>query len=197
MSRDVVIVLTLNLAKHSVLVAELHLKVPGSDAGGGSCNRSCKSATTAGDSDLGVAESCVAESCASFEFLDDEGGGHRGDRAVADADNHEGAEQERVHTASPPKVLALSAENGSSAATAPTSAVCSPGGTSEIGSVFGLRFDPQENKMTLQLTAAAGDLPTVCSPSEGPTLEVSKLQPSRSVSINGTKGAINLIIWMS
>ena len=29
--------------------------------------------------------------------------------------------------------------------------VCSP---SEIGSVFGLRFDPQENKMTLQLTAA-------------------------------------------
>lgn len=37
--------------------------------------------------------------------------------------------------------------------------MCSPS-TSEIGSVFGLRFDPQENKMTLQLTAAPA--PAVC-----------------------------------
>ena len=38
----------------------------------GSCNRSMKSATTAADSDL-MAESCVAEFCASFEFVDDAG----------------------------------------------------------------------------------------------------------------------------
>jgi hypothetical protein len=37
----------------------------------GSSNRSMKSGTTAADSDI-MAESCVAESCASFEFVDDE-----------------------------------------------------------------------------------------------------------------------------
>ena len=50
----------------------MQLKVPMTQVNkAGSCNRSMKSATTAADSDL-MAESCVAESCASFEFVDDE-----------------------------------------------------------------------------------------------------------------------------
>ena len=50
----------------------MQLKVPMTQVNkAGSCNRSMKSATTAADSDL-MAESCVAEFCASFEFVDDE-----------------------------------------------------------------------------------------------------------------------------
>ncbi len=124
-----------------------------------------KSATTAGDSDFGVAESCVAESCASFEFVDDDGHHDEDDETT---------EQDRSMPTSPPKI-----SNQEAATTAPTSAVCSPTGTSEIGSVFGLRFDPQENKMTLQLTAVSNDLPSSRSPADGQVVEVSKLQPSR------------------
>ena len=46
--------------------------------------------------------------------------------------------------------------------------VCSPS-TSEIGSVFGLRFDPQENKMTLQLTAAPTVAPPLAPPPPPPS----------------------------
>lgn len=132
-----------------------------------------KSATTAGDSDFGVAESCVAESCASFEFVDEDG---QQDNADGD-DEDEKTEQSRSQPPSPPKVLNVNAEGAVKPNGGTTSSICSPSGTSEIGSVFGLRFDPQENKMTLQLTAAPGEATTV--PSDGPSIEVSKLQPSR------------------
>jgi hypothetical protein len=104
-----------------------------------------KSGTTAADSDI-MAESCVAESCASFEFVDDEPEG----RVDDDDDEEEGetTEQEQQHQrsqpSSPPKLLVISSDGTKS-----SSAVCSPSSTSEIGSVFGLRFDPLENKMTL------------------------------------------------
>ena len=49
----------------------MHLKVPPVKIGGSS-NRSVKSATTAANSDL-MAESCVAESGASFEFVGENG----------------------------------------------------------------------------------------------------------------------------
>ena len=142
-----------------------------------------KSATTAGDSDFGLAESCVAESCASFEFVDEDG--QRAD------DEDEKTEQIRSqHPPSPPKAQQQQQLNGGTsqvlngggaATTTSSSAVCSPSGASEIGSVFGLRFDPQENKMTLQLTAAPGDMgPAIPTMDGGPTaIEVSKLQPSR------------------
>jgi len=157
----------------------MHLKVP--PVGGGS-SRSVKSGTTAGDSDL-LAESCVAESCASFEFVDEDR-----DAEVQHHVSHLHNEKQRQQEAaaaerpSPPKFLVVTPDgNNSSKQQQSPSSVCSPSGTSEIGSVFGLRFDPQENKMTLQLTAAAGDL--VRSPlKEGQASmapEVSLLQPSR------------------
>lgn len=145
----------------------MHLKVPSAKmTTGGSCNRSMKSATTAADSDL-MAESCVAESCASFEFVDDD---NEPETRVDDDDE----EQEQMQPPqSPPKLLINNSDGTKS-----NSAVCSPSSTSEIGSVFGLRFDPQENKMTLQLTAAPSE-PTR-SRQGGPELtDASKLQPSR------------------
>ena len=124
-----------------------------------------ESATTTDDSDFGVAAFCVSESCASFEFVDDD-------------DHHdeddETTEQDRSIPSYPPKVYDQEA-----ATAAPTSAVCSITGTSEIGSVFGLRFDPQENKMTLQLTAGPNDLPSSRSPAYRKVVEVSNHQPSR------------------
>lgn len=153
--------------------ADLHLKVPGAaskaSATAASSVRSMRSGTTAGDSDFIGAESCVAESCASFEFVDDDDD--------KDDDDDEGEEdktemdQLRSHQApSPPKLLLTGAEPVKSAG----SAVCSPSSTSEIGSVFGLRFDPLENKMTLQLTADP-----VRSPQPEPAVDASKLQPTR------------------
>lgn len=127
-----------------------------------------KSATTAGDSDVAgaescVAESCVAESCASFEFVDEESQQDDGD-----AENEDGAEADPRgdRATSPPKLLLVGPEAKSG------SAVCSPSSTSEIGSVFGLRFDPLENKMTLQLTAEPARSPQ-------PEPDPSKLQPTR------------------
>lgn len=158
-------------------ITDLQLKVPAAKAlTAGSSNRSMKSATTAGDSDL-MAESCVAESCASFEFVDDDAA--QQDDEDEDDDDADKTEREqplpRSQPPSPPKVLALGADN---AAKGSNSAVCSPSSTSEIGSVFGLRFDPQENKMTLQLTPAAEE--TIRSPQGGPEPgEPSILQPSR------------------
>ncbi|XP_045030921.1 Ca(2+)/calmodulin-responsive adenylate cyclase isoform X1 [Daphnia magna] len=158
----------------SIELKDLHLlKVPTAKlTTAGSSNRSMKSGTTGADSDL-MAESCVAESCASFEFVDDD----EPEAQVEDDDEEEGEtteqEQQRSQPPSPPKLIVISSDGTKS-----SSAVCSPSSTSEIGSVFGLRFDPQENKMTLQLTPAAGE--TVRSPqglSELP--ESSKLQPSR------------------
>ena len=61
-----------------------------------------------------------------------------------------------------------------------SSVVCSPS-TSEIGSVFGLRFDPQENKMTLQLTAVSSDARSPLSSAESAAPEANfphKLQSS-------------------
>lgn len=152
----------------------MHLKVPPAKIGGSS-NRSVKSATTAADSDL-MAESCVAESCASFEFVDEDGPEGRVDD---DEEIDEGVgkvEPELVRTqlvVSPPKLLVISSDGTKS-----SSAICSPSSTSEIGSVFGLRFDPQENKMTLQLTATAGE--PVRSPQGGTdSIETSKLQANR------------------
>ena len=105
-----------------------------------------------------VAESCVAESCASFEFVDEES-------QQNDEDEQDKTEVAPNQAPSPPKLLLVGPEaNGS--------AVCSPSSTSEIGSVFGLRFDPLENKMTLQLTAEP-----VRSPQ--PESDSSKLQPNR------------------
>lgn len=158
----------------------MHLKVP---AVGGGSSRSVKSGTTAGDSDL-LAESCVAESCASFEFVDEDRGAET-QHQVANLHNEKQKQQEATASErpSPPKFLVVTPDgNNSSKQQQSPSSVCSPSGTSEIGSVFGLRFDPQENKMTLQLTAAAGDL--VRSPlKEGQSSmvspEVSLLQPSR------------------
>ena len=126
----------------------------------------------------------MAESCASFEFVDDERD-----------ENVEHNQQKLLETSSaataidqrpsPPKFLVVSPDSSKQQQQQQSpSSVCSPSGTSEIGSVFGLRFDPQENKMTLQLTAAAGDL-IVRSPLKeggGQTSmapEVSLLQPSR------------------
>ena len=86
-----------------------------------------RSTTGVADSDFN-AESCIAESCASFEFVDDE----RSSLAAV--------------AKSPSEINPETLKN----------VACSPC-TSEIGSVFGLRFDPQENKMTLQLTAAPAD----------------------------------------
>lgn len=133
-----------------------------------------KSGTTGADSDL-MAESCVAESCASFEFVDDD----EPEGQIED-DEEEGEtteqEQQRSQPPSPPKLLVISSDGTKS-----SSAVCSPSSTSEIGSVFGLRFDPQENKMTLQLTPVANE--TVRSPHGLSELaETSKLQPSRLIS---------------
>ena len=144
----------------------MQLKVPMTQVNkAGSCNRSMKSATTAADSDL-MAESCVAEFCASFEFVDDEP-----ESRVDEEEEEEKSEQERSQPPSPPKLIVIGSDGTKS-----SSAVCSPSSTSEIGSVFGLRFDPQENKMTLQLTAAPGE--PVRSPQNG-SEETSKLQPSR------------------
>lgn len=164
------------------LSVDMQLKVPPVKMGGGSSNRSVKSATTAADSDL-MAESCVAESCASFEFVDedgdddDDGPEGRVDEEDEEANESLGKrESELVRTqltASPPKLLVISSDGTKS-----SSAVCSPSSTSEIGSVFGLRFDPQENKMTLQLTATAGE--PVRSPQGGSdSIESSKLQANR------------------
>ena len=81
-----------------------------------------KSGTTAADSDI-MAESCVAESCASFEFVDDEPEG----RVDDDDDEEEGetTEQEQHHQRSqppsPPKLLVISSDGTKS-----SSAVCSP-----------------------------------------------------------------------
>lgn len=149
----------------------MQLKVPsGKTTSGGSCNRSMKSATTAADSDI-MAESCVAESCASFEFVDDDGPEGRVDDEEEEEGEKTEQEQQRSQPPSPPKLLVISSDGTKS-----NSAVCSPSSTSEIGSVFGLRFDPTENKMTLQLTAVE----PVRSPQNGPeSIEVSKLQPSR------------------
>lgn len=147
----------------------------------GSSSRSMKSGTTAADSDI-MAESCVAESCASFEFVDDDDEPEGRVDDDDDDEEEEGGEegetteqeqQQRSQPPSPPKLLVISSDGTKS-----SSAVCSPSSTSEIGSVFGLRFDPQENKMTLQLTATAGE--TVRSPQGGSELtESSKLTPSR------------------
>ncbi len=146
----------------------MQLKVPTQVNKTGSCNRSMKSATTAADSDL-MAESCVAESCASFEFVDDD----NEPESRVDEEEEEKTEQERSQPPSPPKLLVIGSDGTKS-----SSAVCSPSSTSEIGSVFGLRFDPQENKMTLQLTAAAGE-PVRSPQSSSEQVETSKLQPSR------------------
>lgn len=97
------------------------------------------------------------------------------DRDVLDGmRRNETTEQDRSIPSYPPKVYDQEA-----ATAAPTSAVCSTTGTSEIGSVFGLRFDPQENKMTLQLTAVPNDLPSSRSPAYRKVVEVSNHQPSR------------------
>ncbi len=106
----------------------------------------------------------MAESCDIFEFVDDEEEGEK-----TEQEQH----HQRSQPPSPPKLLVISSDGTKS-----SSAVCSPSSTSEIGSVFGLRFDPQENKMTLQLTATAGE--TARSPQSGSELvESSKHQPSR------------------
>jgi hypothetical protein len=115
-------------------------------------NRSARSvattATGAGmDSDYNV-ESCVAESCASFEFVDD----------APPPSAQVPATLPSPVTATPPTTT-TSLNSGNELnpeALKGTASITSPC-TSEIGSVFGLRFDPQENKMTLQLTAAPSE----------------------------------------
>ena len=115
-------------------------------------NRSARSvattATGAGmDSDYNV-ESCVAESCASFEFVDD----------APPPSAQAPATLPSPVTATPPTTT-TSLNSGNELnpeALKGTASITSPC-TSEIGSVFGLRFDPQENKMTLQLTAAPSE----------------------------------------
>jgi hypothetical protein len=63
----------------------------------GSSNRSMKLGTTAVDSDI-MAESCVAESCASFEFVDDEEEG-------------ETTEQEQHQRSQPPSLIVQTPTN--------------------------------------------------------------------------------------
>jgi hypothetical protein len=172
-------------------MADLHLlKVPTPKlTTAGSSSRSMKSGTTAADSDI-MAESCVAESCASFEFVDDddEPEGRVDDDDDEEEEGEEGEtteqeQQQRSQPPSPPKLLVISSDGTKS-----SSAVCSPSSTSEIGSVFGLRFDPQENKMTLQLTATAGE--TVRSPQGG-----SELTESSKLTVPAGSGQPDAVGW--
>lgn len=141
----------------------------------GGTSRSARSTATGGglggcvDSDFGPAESCVAESCASFEFVDD-GPPPKPSAPIPTSPAR--------HLAASPAVLAAVPESNN---------VCSPC-TSEIGSVFGLRFDPAENKMTLQLTAAASDLrsPSADSATVAATGAVAGAAPSAAGANDGS-----------